>query len=191
LVLVTVGAGRQKTKKPNAKRKPRKQAKRSKPKRETGASRGPGRPRTPVDLEKAALLASYGMREPQIAAKLGISTSKLQRLKKEDPQFAETFGQAVEGGTGDYETDIQIALFKSAKRGDKGALLWAAEQIKNKYREGPQERPLLLEVPLADGSCLYVPEGMDPITAAEHAENIFKLPPWEFPTRDDLEKAKG
>lgn len=172
-------------KKPTRK-KPKKQIKRSPPKRKPKkASRPRGRPKKFLDLKEVCRLAGFGMPQAAIASTLGVSTRKLAKEKSENPEFAEAFDKAVREGAGTWEVDVSTSMLKAIKKGHTGPLLWAAELIQKKHGDQIGENPLLLEIPLADGSMLYVTEGMDPIRAIQHAENILKLPDWEFPNRDD------
>jgi hypothetical protein len=144
-----------------------------------------------MDLQRACELAAIGMPQRAVANALGISESTLARKKAADPEFAEAYDKAFREGHTDWRVRVSRSMLDAIKKGHTGPLLAAWELLQREFGENQAEKPLLLEVPLADGSMLYVPEGCDPIAAAEHAENVLKIPEWEFPTRDDMGKVSG
>jgi hypothetical protein len=170
-----LAAGRQKTKRKNAKRKPRKQAK-SKPRKREAQPRKPGRPKKFLDLEEAVRLAALGMPQAAVANTLGVSTSTLARAKADSPAFAEAYDKAVREGTGAWEIEVSKSMLSAIKNGHTGPLLAAWETMQKKYGERPGENPLLMDIPLPDGSTLWCSPGVDPIEAIKNHDNVQKVP---------------
>lgn len=89
----------------------------TKKKGKKAASRKLGRPKLnikPTDVEK---LASEGLTDQQLAAKLGISARTLRNRKRDDPKFLE----AYQRGEAMALAEVEQTMFKLAKAGDSAA----------------------------------------------------------------------
>lgn len=89
--------------------------------------RGP--PEKPIDLDQVKALAAQGLSEKQIALCLEIGYRTLQARKKKYSEFREALNEGQAKGV----AQVTNALFKKAKEGDVGAMVW---YLKNRDRDG-------------------------------------------------------
>lgn len=102
----------------------------------------------PIDLTAVEEAAAEGLSHEEVAARLGISRSTLERRAAEN----EAFDAAIKRGRARANAEVTNQLFKKVKRGDLGAIIWW-EKTRKGYSDrvasevsGPDRGPVELVV---------------------------------------------